>query len=384
MAKERSKKKKNNKKKTLTIAIIIVIGLVIGTYLFIDSKQLKVSTKKLVATLNSEVYDTDYIKKINNGEIISKKKKIDTSTIGKQKITIKVKNFFGKEEELNYEIDVIDDEAPVITFKASLSTPEGTQIDLLKDVSATDNSGEEIKVTVEGEYDFNKIGKYELVYVAADSTGNVAQETFTLEVTDKAKEPAPADTSSYFTTSKGFTGFVKDGITYVDGYLIANKTYALPSWYNPGGLTSDTLNAFYAMQAAAAVEGLNIYVASGLRTYNDQYIIYNNYVARDGQAEADTYSARPGHSEHQSGLAFDLNWIDNAFEYTAEGQWLNANAYKYGFILRYPKGKTDQTGYIYEPWHFRYVGTDLSYKLYNNGDWITMEDYFGITSQYNY
>ena len=59
------------------------------------------------------------------------------------------------------------------------------------------------------------------------------------------------------------------------------------------------------------------------------------------------------------------------------------NAHKYGFIIRYPDGKTDETGYIYESWHLRYVGTDLSYKLYNNGDWLSMEDYFGITSKYS-
>ena len=138
------------------------------------------------------------------------------------------------------------------------------------------------------------------------------------------------------------------------------------------------------MKEAASNDGLNIYVVSGFRSYWDQNYIYNNYVAWDGQYNADTYSARPGHSEHQTGLAFDLNWVSDEFEYTSEGIWLNNNAYKYGFILRYPKGKTYETGYIYEPWHYRYVGTDLSYKLFNNGNWITIENYFGINSQYNY
>ena len=136
------------------------------------------------------------------------------------------------------------------------------------------------------------------------------------------------------------------------------------------------------MKSAASSEGINIYVVSGFRSYNTQNTLYNNYVNRDGRDEADTYSARPGHSEHQTGLAADFNMVDDDFEYTAEGKWLNDNAYKYGFILRYPKGKTGETGYIYESWHYRYVGVDLASKLYNGGNWISLESYFGITSQY--
>lgn len=383
MAKKNKSKKKNNKKILLIICLFILVAVITGGYFFVDSKQLKVSTKKLVTSLNSEVYDLDFIKKVQNGKITSKKTKIDTTKIGSQSFTIEIKDYFNKIKKFTYKVNVIDDEKPKITFKDKISIHAGDSVDLLKDVSVTDNSNEEINATVDGDYDTNKVGTYELEYVAIDSSKNETREKFTLEVLEKVKE-IPAENVTYFTTSKGFTGFVKDGITYVDGYLIANKTYTLPEWYYTGGLTWDTEQAFYQMQAAAANEGLSIYVVSGFRSYSDQNWIYNNYVARDGKAEADTYSARPGHSEHQSGLAFDLNMVDNSFEYTAEGQWLNSNAYKYGFILRYPKGKTNETGYIYEPWHFRYVGTDLAYKLYNNGDWITVEDYFGITSQYNY
>ena len=138
------------------------------------------------------------------------------------------------------------------------------------------------------------------------------------------------------------------------------------------------------MFADAASIGLNIYLSSGFRSYSDQKYIYNNYVSYDGKDVADTYSARAGHSEHQTGLAFDVNQIDDTFIGTPEAIWLSDNCWKYGFILRYPQGKTNETGYKYESWHFRYVGTELATKLYNNGDWITLENYFGITSQYNY
>ena len=77
-----------------------------------------------------------------------------------------------------------------------------------------------------------------------------------------------------------------------------------------------------------------------------------------------------------------MNLIHGSFESTSEFKWLNENAYKYGFILRYPKDKMEITGYIYEPWHYRYVGVELASKLYNNGNWITIEEYFGISSRY--
>ena len=129
--------------------------------------------------------------------------------------------------------------------------------------------------------------------------------------------------------------------------------------------------------------GLNIWIQSGYRPESVQEKLYNNYVARDGKVAADTYSSRPGHSEHQTGLCFDLNSITDAFANTQEGKWVNENAYRYGFIIRFPKGKENETGYKYESWHLRYVGTDLSYKLYNNGNWISLEDYFGVTSEYD-
>ncbi len=137
------------------------------------------------------------------------------------------------------------------------------------------------------------------------------------------------------------------------------------------------------MKNAASAQGLSLWIASGYRSYTYQNGLYQSYVNRNGKAAADTFSARPGHSEHQTGYAFDLNTVSEAFANTKEGKWVNENASKYGFILRYPKGKDGETGYKYEPWHFRYVGTDLAEKLYNGGNWITVEDYFGITSVYS-
>lgn len=197
------------------------------------------------------------------------------------------------------------------------------------------------------------------------------------------------------TTSKGFKIQEINGATYIDGVLIANKTYALPQDFIPTNpdqpvnadrsstcLDKTLMSAWKIMLKDATAKGLNIYISSGYRSYNYQVNVYNRYVKSDGAAVADTYSSRPGNSEHQTGLCFDLNTIEDSFQYTNEGKWINDNCYKYGFCIRFPKGKDSATGYQYESWHLRYVGVDLATKLYNNGDWLSLEEYFGITSQY--
>ena len=169
--------------------------------------------------------------------------------------------------------------------------------------------------------------------------------------------------------------------TYIDGILIANKTYALPQSYAPGW-DAEASSQLHVMFAAAKQDGINLFVKSGYRSYVDQRIIYNGYVARDGKEMADTYSARPGHSEHQTGLAFDLNSTANSFANTPEAKWIAENSYKYGFIVRYPKGKEHITGYIYEPWHVRYLGVEKATEVFESG--LCLEEFLGITSVYSY
>jgi len=183
----------------------------------------------------------------------------------------------------------------------------------------------------------------------------------------------------------------------IDGILIVNKTYPLPEDYTPTDtyeevkdfdycatcINKEAYKSYEKMRNDASSIGLNIWIQSGYRSYKFQKELYENYVKEDGKDAADTYSARPGHSEHQTGLAFDLNTITDDFQYTDEGIWINNNCYKYGFILRYPKDKEEITGYKYESWHLRYVGVELATKLYNNGDWITLEEHFNLTSEYS-
>jgi len=173
---------------------------------------------------------------------------------------------------------------------------------------------------------------------------------------------------------------VKNGITYVNGILIANKSYSLPSNYNPGAILPEVMSAYNQIQSDGYKAGLNYWITSGYRSYSYQSMLYNNYAARDGYAKADTYSARPGYSEHQTGLAMDVNVAGDSFGYTPESKWLAANCWKYGFIVRYPKGKQNITGYKYEPWHIRYLGKQLAKEVYDSG--LSLEEFLCIDSKY--
>lgn len=228
------------------------------------------------------------------------------------------------------------------------------------------------------------------------------KETNTSNQANADLEKAPSNYNEFlalqdgnYLTEKGYTLVIENGIAFIDGHLIVNKTYSIPDNYQPQDpeepvttercincLEKEVMSAFQLMKSDATSLGLNIYIASGYRSYTYQDKLYNNYSAVSGTDQADTYSARPGHSEHQTGLCFDLNSVEDSFANTDEGRWVNENAYLYGFIIRYPKGKESITGYQYESWHLRYVGKELATKLYNQGDWITLEEYYGISSSY--
>ena len=130
--------------------------------------------------------------------------------------------------------------------------------------------------------------------------------------------------------------------------------------------------------AAQEEQGYYLMVSSSYRSYQEQEIVYNNYKKTRGQKYADSIAARPGSSEHQTGLTLDifnkLNNNKNTFKDTDTAKWLENNAYRFGFILRYPEDKVKVTGYSYEAWHFRYVGKEIAKYVYENN--ITFEEYY--------
>ena len=183
-------------------------------------------------------------------------------------------------------------------------------------------------------------------------------------------------------------------------YFIVNRKRPISTNYIPKDLVTPDINLIpgdnpeeqqLRKEVADAAEqmfndadkhGYRLVMASGYRSASLQKFYYDNYVRKDGQEAADTYSARPGTSEHQTGLALDIARVDRkcylqiCFASTIEGDWLKNNAHKYGFHLRYQKGKEQITGYQFEPWHFRYVGKELAGKLYESG--LAMEEFFGL------
>ena len=162
-----------------------------------------------------------------------------------------------------------------------------------------------------------------------------------------------------------------------DEILVVNKHYPLSASYNPGEnatAKAELLKLIADMQAQGYAISDQY---SGFRSYDTQTELYQNYVNQDGKAAADRYSARPGYSEHQTGLAFDL--IDkngNLVQEAGASQWLLDNAYKYGFIVRYLEGKEGSTGYMPESWHLRYIGQEAR-EIAQSGK--SLEEYFGIT-----
>lgn len=165
-------------------------------------------------------------------------------------------------------------------------------------------------------------------------------------------------------------------LTYVNGILVVNKKHGVPMDYAPG-VDPTAQSQCNALIADMLAQGLNVsWNTSNFRSYEYQTQLYNNYVAANGQAQADTFSARPGYSEHQTGLAFDL--LDGSGQLLtspAEAQWLLNNSWKYGFIVRYQAGKEAITGYQAEPWHIRYIG-EQAQAIAQSG--LTLEEYLGV------
>ena len=161
-----------------------------------------------------------------------------------------------------------------------------------------------------------------------------------------------------------------------DDIIIVNKKHGLSKDYNPGE-NPTAKAAFVRLRDDMINQGLNVGRSySGFRSYDYQKTLYDNYVSRDGQAAADRYSARPGYSEHQTGLVFDLtDKSGNLLEDSRASQWLKDNAHNYGFIVRFQTGKEASTGYMPEAWHIRYVGKEAK-DIHDSG--LSLEEYFGI------
>ncbi|CAM5452976.1 M15 family metallopeptidase [Leifsonia shinshuensis] len=210
--------------------------------------------------------------------------------------------------------------------------------------------------------------------------------------------PRPLPTSTPTAAAAGFDKHAQSIDDPTSTWVVVNKPRPLnPINYTPASLVypevtyvnrqpmrPEVAEALVRMfQAGKKEAGLDFSVQSAYRSFESQTNVYNEDAARNGKAYADTDTARPGHSEHQTGLAVDISAVpakcslDACFAHTPQGEWLAANAWRFGFLLRYPADKVPVTGFAFEPWHFRFVGEPLAARLKSTGI-TTLEEFFGV------
>lgn len=325
----------------------------------------------------SNITSDSFISELN-GELIDLST-LDTLKLGKQNLLYCVR-LDDQQKDFYHEVEVIDTQVPVIStdYNAIIFDYEEKLDFSLLNIQVydkVDGSFTESKTldrntyVLEHQIDTKKAQEYLLVIKAMDGHDLVSEKNIQVIVKEKPKE----ETQQKQEMNQQNTS---DAIapTYMNGILLVNKTHPIPRDF--GGNDNTAYNALLELQQGALAVGYNIPLLSGYRSYDYQKSLYEAYVARDGVEAADRYSAKPGTSEHQTGLAFDVGELSWDYGQTAPGQWLVENCAQYGFILRYLDGKEHITGYMYEPWHIRYVGVEHATKIMNQG--LTLEEYLGV------
>ena len=238
------------------------------------------------------------------------------------------------------------------------------------------------------EYVKNDAGEYERVAIYAPQSAETAESP--IDHPPAAPNPPPA--TSGFPEDNAITISSSDALSYL---ALVNRHFRVSSQFSPGDLSvvnvqsilgvhsmrSTAARAIENLFEAAAEEGHILVATSGYRSYATQQATHNHFISTRGETEARRVSARPGHSEHQLGLAIDITTptlgnLSSTFSSTPEGTWVRENAHHFGFIIRYPAGREADTGFIYEPWHLRYVGTDTATQMFGSG--LILEEFLGI------
>lgn len=333
----------------------------------------KINMKFNILPINStskdlmiDIENKDIISFNENGELIAK-------NVGETNINIKD---FYKRIEKNIHIQVVAIPEEIIVDKQKIELIESETTTVSAQVKPTTIENKEVKFLSSDETIF-KVNKNGIITALKEGNARLIIETIespiiTLEIPVNIKKKIIKEEETIEVSAMAQEDTVG---TYINGILVVNKKYRLPSTYNPG-IQPIAQNQFNQMKEDAKKEGINLWIKSGFRSYETQRIIYNRNVNLYGEEIANSFSAKPGESEHQTGLAFDINSTRWDFEGTIEAKWLQNNCYKYGFIIRYPKGKEKITGYVYEPWHIRYVGIEHAKQIYNRN--ICLEEYLGI------
>lgn len=369
--------KKNNKKKVLILIIIIILILSLVYILLPKNYGYKKET--------IEVF------KENNLYEQIKDKKIYSKTL-EEAIN---QNSFNKEYFLEYlDIKYIDDKDFISNINKLLSLGYSS-----KDINAIYNKiPDSVNIIIDSKYNKDIINIMNLSYFKIDNLKryldyDIMEVKSIYDISNIKKDFNYEDVVTYVNANLDKEYYSSDNLisnedaSKID--VLVNKYHKLDENYEPSDLTiidskyasgtqklrKEAQIKFEEMASDMAKENLKIYAGSTYRSYTYQKGLYDRYVKKDGFAAAETYSARSGYSEHQLGLAVDI--VNGKWDYLSENDkeydYLINNSYKYGFILRYPRGSEYITGYMFEDWHFRYLGVELATKVFNSG--LTYDEY---------
>lgn len=303
-------------------------------------------------------------------EYKNKKIDLDTSKVGKDLKVIIYARLDNEIKEFEASYAVEDTQSPKFTGEFDITITKGDMLDLNEYVKASDPVDGPLTIEFDN-YEFD-VGTHTVIAKANDKNNKKTIQEITITVNERIVEQEG--------TLVGDNGDLRDStsdFSDTDNLLIlVNKKYPLPSNYNPGENSVAKKNLLLLIESmkSSALDVSDYY--SGYRSYEHQKNLYKNYVKQHGEAEANTFSARPGYSEHQLGLTFDLFHNDGQFlQYEPEASWLIEHAHRFGFIVRYQEKFEHITGYIAEPWHIRYVGEHAT-KIKELE--ITLEEYLGV------
>jgi len=372
------RKRKNNKKKKVLILIIIIILILSLVYILLPKNY---GYKK----------ETIEVFKENNLYEQIKDKKIYSKTL-EEAIN---QNSFNKEYFLEYlDIKYIDDKDFISNINKLLNLGYSS-----KDINAIyEKIPNSVSIISTSKYNKDIINIMNLSYFKIDNLKryldyDIMEVKSIYDISNIKKDFNYEDVVTYVNANLDKEYYSSDNLisnedaSKID--VLVNKYHKLDENYEPSDLTiidskyasgtqklrKEAQIKFEEMASDMAKENLKIYAGSTYRSYTYQKGLYDRYVKKDGFAAAETYSARSGYSEHQLGLAVDI--VNDKWDYLSENDkeydYLVKNSYKYGFILRYPRGSEYITGYMFEDWHFRYLGIELATKVFNSG--LTYDEY---------
>ena len=349
------------------LSILVGGGLVTLNYMEIKKNEISLAYE-YGSPVSMEDIVADRFK--DNYKFDSKDEQLTKHLKGKAKKPLPVGTYslkvYNSEKQNYFKIVVDDTKEPVFTkFSDIVSLAiEDKKVDWNQFFCGDDASKVTLKVD-DSEVEYGKEGSYPIQVSLQDAHGNSRNKDSIVEISSTPHIIKNAEA------------------TYIKDILIVNKLHSIPADFASGenAEASEQIKKLITDMQNMGYDVSSNY--SGFRTHKEQIDLYNQYVQNHGQEEADKFSARPGYSEHETGLSFDLkDKDDNLLEAKKEADWISKNAHKYGFIVRYPEGKEAITGYISEPWHLRYVGVKTATDIYLSG--LCLEEYLDVPGGINY